>query len=263
MSALSGRSALVTGAASGIGAAIASELAGRGASVVLVDRDEAAVSARAAAISAAGRSAVPRTVDLGDLSAVADFAEALLGEAVPDILVNNAADHGQRRPLAEVPLEEWERVVATNLLAPALLAQRLGGAMAERGSGVIVNLTAIQAQLPAPTYVPYVASKGGLLALTRALALELSPAGVRVVSVSPGAIATGSTSGALATAGAGEALPTLLGRMGTAEDVASVVADLVGPGWSFVTGSEVVVDGGRLLSRAPDPMAALAGRSGS
>lgn len=262
MSALSGLLALVTGAASGIGAAIARELADRGASVLLVDRDAAAVSALAQALSTEGRAASARTVDLGDLPGVAAFAEECLAEAVPDILVNNAADHGQRRPLAEVPLSEWERVLATNLLAPALLAQRLGAAMAERGSGVIVNLTAIQAQLPAPTYVPYVASKGGLLALTRALALELSPSGVRVVSVSPGAIATGSTSGALATAGAGEAIPTLLGRMGTAEDVASVVADIVGPAWSFVTGSEVVVDGGRLLSRAPDPMAALATRTG-
>jgi len=256
--ALQGRRALVTGAASGIGAAIAWELARRGASVVLADRDEAALEAQASAINDEGGTASARLVDLAELAGLGVFADELVAEGAPDIVVNNAADHGERHPLASVPLEEWQRVVATNLLAPAVLSQRLGGAMAEAGGGVIVNLTAIQARLPAPTYVPYVASKGGLLALTRALALELSPRGVRVVAVSPGAIATGSTAGALALSRGGDAIPTLVGRMGSAADVAGVVADVVGEQWAFVTGCEIVVDGGRLLSREPDPMASLA-----
>lgn len=275
---LDGRVALVTGAGAGIGASIARRLAALGAAVALVDRVSGGAATVAAEMSARGMQAVAIVADIsqpeGRALAVKTTVTAL-GEI--DILVNNAADHGPRRLFVELEAAEWERVIATNLTAAAFLAQALAPSMARRGAGVIVNVAAIQVDLPVPTYAAYVASKGGVIALTRALAVELSPLGIRVNAVAPGAIATGSTADALASrpdvaagatsatevsgtpSGASISLPTLLRRMGHPDEVAAAVGFLASPDASFVTGSILVVDGGRSLSRMPDPLAGLGG----
>jgi NAD(P)-dependent dehydrogenase (short-subunit alcohol dehydrogenase family) len=246
--------ALVTGAGSGIGAAIAARLATDGYVVAIADIAPEAADA-AAAIHADGRHAIAVTADVsrrGDRERLVAAVRRDLGEI--DVLVNNAASHGSRRPFGEVELEEWDAVIATNLTAAAFLTRAVAPAMVARGGGSVVNIAAIQAELPLATYVSYVASKGGLISLTRALAVELSPHGIRVNAVAPGGIESGSTRAALAAAGPAPTQMSLLGRPGGAGDVAGVVSFLCSADASFMTGTVLTVDGGRSLQRPADPL---------
>jgi len=238
--------------------------------VAVVDIDADAAQQTAARISGGGGQALAVGADVSSPKDREALHERVLDHFGPArVLVNNAAYHGPRLGLLELDPAEWDKVISTNLSAAALLVRLFAPDMIAAGGGAVVNITAIQANLPLPTYSAYVASKGGLLSLTKALAVELSPRGVRVNAVSPGAISTPSSDQSLAAAGAGgtQALaageaPTLLGRLGSPEEVANAVSWLVSPEASFVTGAELVVDGGRRLSRAADPWMGLADPKG-
>ncbi len=259
---LDGKVCLVTGGGGGIGAAISLLLGQSGAKVGVIDRDLEGATNTVAEICAAGGFAKALQCDIssaGDRIDVYNRAKDELGEV--DILVNNAADHGSRMRFLEIEIEEWERIVSTNLGATWHFSQLAAPSMIERQGGSIVNLGAIQASLPVATYVSYVATKGGILSLTRALAVELSPYGIRVNSISPGAIATPSTQSALSNLGTNQKAPTLLGRMGTSNDIAQGVLFLVSPASSFITGENIVIDGGRSLSRDPDPFSSFSTRT--
>jgi 2-hydroxycyclohexanecarboxyl-CoA dehydrogenase len=290
--------AVVTGAARGIGRAIALRLSVDGYRVAVVDRDTTAAEETARNVVAAGGDAAALAVDLSSPEApdwVIDQVHDRLGPV--KVLVNNVADHGERVPLAQLSRARWDQILATNVSAAAYLVRGVVPDMAAGGGGVIVNLLAIQEHLPAPTYVPYVTTKGAMAALTRALAVELAPLGIRVCGVAPGMIASDSTATVLAEvatraqpfpiasgrSGSGSepgadadgpgaesevgaqsgAVPTLLGRMGLPEEVAATVSFLVSDQAAYITGASIRVDGGRALSRKPDPLTALAPPSSS
>lgn len=255
---LSGKVALVTGAARGIGAAIAGRLAEAGAAVAIADVSRAKGEAAAQQLSASGARAQFVHADLSVPEAAQQCVSATL-QALGrlDVLVNNAGIF-PLAPVAAIDAQQWDRVHAINLRAPFLLAQAAAEAMSAQGGGSIVNIASVEGVHPTGSLAHYDASKGGVIMLTRALALELARLNVRVNSVSPGGIKTpGLAQAALGAAPPGVPMDAIrksfvervpLGRMGEPDEVACAVLFLASAAASYVTGANLLVDGGYLLS---------------
>ena len=239
---LEGRIALVTGAARGLGFAIAQRLVRAGASVWLNGRDRAALDEAADRI---GSDARVLAFDIGDDDATAAAFEALAEDGL-DILVNNVGQR-DRRSLAQLRREDMAAMLATNLVAPFDLARRAVPLMEARGYGRIVNITSIAAEI-ARGDILYTASKGGLAALTRAFAAELGGTGITVNAVAPGYFATEANEEMSTDPGIAQHLErrTSLGRWGDPGEIGGAVAFLASPEASYITGHTLAVDGGYL-----------------
>jgi NAD(P)-dependent dehydrogenase (short-subunit alcohol dehydrogenase family) len=247
---VAGKVALVTGAASGLGAESARRLAREGAAVMLSDVAAEAGQAVADEILAAGGRAAFLTHDVTDerrwSEVVTATAERFGGL---DVLVNSAGVGGGQ-PLLEATLEDWRRVTAINLDGTFLGVRHAAPVMARAGRGSIVNLSSILGKVGFPGAAAYCASKGGVAMLTKAAALELAALGVRVNSVHPGFIETPMVVNAFRETENENEIRDLvvsrhaLGRLGVPREVADAVVFLASDESSFMTGSELVVDGG-------------------
>lgn len=246
----SGKVALVTGAAQGIGLACAARLLAEGAQVVLLDRDAAAAQAQADRL---GPGAMALAADLAGL--MHEAATGIVAQVVDrfgrlDVLVNNAGVI-RLQPFLDFAPSAFDLMMDVNVRAPMVLSQAAARAMIAQGAGgAIVNLSSVTAELAAPQAAGYAASKGAMRQLTRVMALELAPHGIRVNAVGPGTIATDMA--AQAVLGDPDTRRTILsrtpiGRLGDPDEIAKAVSFLASDDASYVIGQTVYVDGGRLV----------------
>lgn len=232
-----GRRALVTGAASGIGRAVARRLAAEGAAVVGLDVNAAGLQETFASIPGARSLATDVTGE-----------EAVEAAGEADVLVN-AAGVLERHDFLEHPLEAWQRTLAVNLLAPQRLSRAFARARVEAGAvGAIVNVCSVESFVAIPGHAAYTASKSALLLLTRAFALELASHGVRVNAVAPGVTQTSMNAALRGDATRADALLARVpaGRFATPAEQAAGICFLASPEASYITGATLPIDGGWL-----------------
>jgi len=244
---LDNRVALVTGGSKGLGKAMALALAGAGADVAISSRhlDEAEAAAQEIA-EATGRRVIPIRADVtsaDDVNAMVDQVVRELGRI--DILVNNAGIN-RRGPILELDVETWHQIIETNLTGPWLCAKAVGPHMIAQRWGRVINVSSILGLVGLEERTPYASSKGGLIQMTRTLALEWAPYGITVNALCPGPIMTAINEVFKQNLEAYEAFRRRipLGRWGDPEDIQGAVLFMASEASRFMTGAVIVVDGG-------------------
>jgi len=249
MGKLDGRTALVTGGSRGIGRGIALAFAAEGADVAVnFRRDEDAARATVAAIEARGRRAMAVQADVADWDAVQRMVaavEASFGRI--DIAVANSGVASRPQAVWDVDVEHWHRVLAVDLNGPFYTCKATVKQMVERGSGSILLVSSIGADICAPYGSPYYVAKSGVNALTRCLARECAPAGVRVNCIAPGLIKTDMGDRMVQFAGDALIKSIPLGRAGEPDDIGRAAVFLASDDSSYVTGKILRIDGGQWI----------------
>jgi glucose 1-dehydrogenase len=240
---LQGKTALVTGSDSGIGQAIAITFAREGADVVVhYNSDREGAQTTASVIQEQGRRAEILQADLSDPRAAQTlFQQATEALGPLDIVVNNAGAGASVDFSPDTPLDEFIRILNIDLVSPWAICQQAARQMVDRGGGVIINITSVHEEIPSPGGVAYDAAKGGLRSISRTLALELAPKGVRINNIAPGMIATPMTADRVEDP---QKLEESRQRPGEPQEVANVALFLASDDASYVTGSSYFVDGG-------------------
>ncbi|QHW34742.1 SDR family oxidoreductase [Paenibacillus rhizovicinus] len=234
------RYVMITGAAAGIGKGLALAYAGQGATTILVDRNAGALEETAGVVRGLGREVITRTLDLSDPSAIeACFAWLQQTVGQLDVLINNAG-LGAWKSVYDLTVDEWDYVIHTNLRGTFLCAREVAKLMRSGGGGAIVNIASTRAIMSEPNSEAYAASKGGILALTHALAVSLGPDRVQVNAISPGWIETGDYDALKPVDHAQHPAQ----RVGKPDDIARACLYLTDPANDFVTGTNLVIDGG-------------------
>lgn len=239
--------AIITGGASGIGLAIASKFCKHGILPVIIGRDETKLQA---AKELLGDKATIRQFDLTDLEGIPALVRSIYEEfGHIDILINNAGIN-QKKLFTEVTDEEFQRVMFTNVNAVFALSREVVKIMEEQKSGCIINISSMAALYGIPKVIAYSASKSAIEGMTKAMAVELSPKGIRVNVIAPGFIETDMSSKALN--GDPERKGKVMGRtpigyLGTPEDVADAALFLAGASSKYITGTSIRVDGGNAV----------------
>lgn len=257
---LAGRVCVVTGAGSGIGAGAAQALAQAGCRVAVLDRQDAAAQAVAAKINAAGGEALPVDADVADPVSVAAAAARVQRElGLCQVLVNNAAAQATPTPLMELQLHDWNAVLAVNLTGALLCAQAFGAQMiAGARGGAIINVASVGADHAWVNSAAYGVGKAGLVLLTRQIALELAPHGIRCNAIKPGLVRTPATRHLYADADIVRRREQIIpaGRISRPLDLANVITFLASDRSDYINGEDLAVDGGVsrvLMSLIPRP----------
>lgn len=247
---LAGRTALVTGAGKGLGRAIALGFAGAGADVVLMARTRADLEAVAREVEALGRQALVAVADATDsrqVNAVVEQAVARFGRV--DVLAH-AAGGSLRKPSVEVTDEEWDGVIAANLSSTFKVCRAVGRHMLAQGGGSIINLSSTAGMRGRAGNAPYSAAKAAVINLSRALAMEWAPKGVRVNVLAPGRFLTPLTEAEMSVPEKYAAFvrQVPLGRIGQPEEIQDIAVWLASDASAYVTGSTITLDGGQTLA---------------
>jgi len=243
---LKGRSAVITGASKGLGKAMALAMAAEGAAIALVSRNREQLEGVAAEIAAAGGMAAVFVADVTSEEQVRRIeAEIVARFGKINILVNNAGIN-VRKPVTDFTLDEWRSVVDTSLTAAFLMCRSFVPHMKGQGYGRILNMTSIMSWVSLPGRTAYSASKAALLGMTRALALELAPEGITANGISPGPFATEMNRPLMENAelNAQFLSSVPLGRWGKVEEIGQLAVYLCSEDAGFITGTDVLIDGG-------------------
>lgn len=239
--------ALVTGGGSGLGKAIAAAFVEQNITTIICGRQAEKLATAAAEL---GPLAIPQVADLTDLAALPGLVQQLEQSIGPiDILVNNAGIN-MKKPLIEVSDADFQQILTTNVCAVFALSREVARGMIDRGDGCIIHISSMAAQYGLPKVIAYSAAKSAIDGMTRAMAVELSPLGIRVNAIAPGFIYSDMTAKALDSDPERKArvfARTPMGRMGQPEDIGAAAAYLASDAARFVTGVVLRIDGGNAI----------------